>query len=171
MSCHRGSERKIHMVLVLPWPKLILVFTTSGSERDSLDQRLMHKLNFMFGFEMTLILAWQNQDHSLPRLSWSRGPRGQVDGAQCISEVGFEETDWQTEMWKLWVELSGQAVPQEQLASCAFSSHSCAIRTQREAGNIRQVRCMVADMKTGRCRDQAGKTWRIIFLSHKTLKW
>lgn len=29
---------------------------------------------------------------------------------------------------------------------------------------------MVADVKSGRCRDQAGKIQRTIFLSHKTLK-
>lgn len=56
------------MALVLAWPKLVLVFIKSGSRGESLDQRLMHRLNFMFEVDMTLMLAWQNQGHSLPRL-------------------------------------------------------------------------------------------------------
>lgn len=93
MSGHRGSEREICTVLVLAWPKLILVLTKSGSGRDGLDQKLTHSLNFMLEVDMTLMLAWLNQDDSLPRLCRSRGCRGRGLGAQCISEVGFEETD------------------------------------------------------------------------------
>jgi len=68
MTGHRGSERKSHIVLVLAWSNLILVVTTSGSRRDSLDERLMRRLSFMFEVDMTLTLAWQNQGHSLPRM-------------------------------------------------------------------------------------------------------
>lgn len=93
MSGHRGSERKTCTVLVLAWPKLILVLTKSGSRRDGLDQKLTHSLNFTSEVDTTLKLAWLNQDHSLPRLCRSRGRRGRGLGAQCISEVGFEETD------------------------------------------------------------------------------
>lgn len=62
------QEENPHGFGVLAWPKLILVFTKSGSRRDSLDQRLLHRLNFMSEVDMTLMLAWQNRGHSLPRL-------------------------------------------------------------------------------------------------------